>query len=77
MCDCIDDVNKHLAKHNTRIMLPIWTGNGVIKPFVETEKVDTKKRGKPRRMFAAHCPFCGEKYATGSRAAEQSLQEQR
>jgi hypothetical protein len=62
MCDCIADVNNHLADYNTQIMLPIWVGNGNIKPFVETEKVDMKKRGKPRRIFAAYCPFCGNKY---------------
>lgn len=62
MCDCIKRVNSHLAKFNTEIELPLWTSNGQITPFIQTMKVDDKKRGKPRLMFAIHCPFCGEKY---------------
>jgi hypothetical protein len=59
MCDCIQDVNKFLAEHNTKIEMP-WFGPQ--RPFVQTMKVDEKRRGKPRMMFASCCPFCGEKY---------------
>ena len=44
MCDCISTVNKMLADHNTRITLPMI---GPRLPFVQTEKLDEKKRGKP------------------------------
>lgn len=70
MCECILTVNQELAQHNTRIHMPII---GPKIPFVETIKVDEKRRGKPVRMFATYCPFCGEKYpaerTTGELAA--------
>ena len=59
MCDCIARVNKFLAGHNSKIMLPML---GPQIPFVETQKLDEKKRGKPMMAFATFCPFCGEKY---------------
>lgn len=59
MCDCIQAANKFLAEHNTRIELP-WFGPQ--RPFVQTMKLDDKKRGKPKMMFASRCPFCGERY---------------
>lgn len=59
MCDCIKTVNEFLALHNTKIELP-WMGPQ--RPFVQTMKLDDKKRGKPKMMFASCCPFCGERY---------------
>lgn len=59
MCDCIAKTNVFLAEHNSRITIPIF---GPKLPFVMTEKVDAKKRGKLAFMFASHCPFCGEKF---------------
>jgi hypothetical protein len=63
MCDCIKTTNAHLLQHNTRIMLPML---GPQLPFVETMKVDSKKRGLPVKMFASYCPFCGEKLNASS-----------
>jgi hypothetical protein len=63
MCDCIETTNKHLAEFNTKIELPLWTSSGARRPFVLTMKVDEKKRGRPRMIFASCCPFCGERYA--------------
>lgn len=62
MCDCIKTVNELLAPHNTQVVLPIF---GPKQPFVETMKIDEKKRGKPQAMFASCCPFCGERYSKG------------
>jgi len=62
MCDCIETANKHLAAFNTKIELPMWTSCGGRPPFVQTVKIDNKKRGKPKMMFASCCPFCGERY---------------
>lgn len=62
-CECIEVVNKELAEHNTQILLPMFTvGDNVRRPFVETAKLDDKKRGKPLAMFATFCPFCGMRY---------------
>lgn len=63
MCGCIDQANEHLAEFNTKIELPIWTSSGRRAPFVQTMKIDEKKRGKPKMIFASCCPFCGEKYS--------------
>jgi hypothetical protein len=60
MCGCIERTNAFLADHNTRITLPML---GPQLPFVLTEKVDDKKRGKPAFLFATYCPLCGEKYS--------------
>lgn len=59
MCDCIARVDESMLSRNAKIMLP-WFGPQ--RPFIETTKVDEKKRGKPPRLFATFCPFCGEKY---------------
>jgi hypothetical protein len=67
MCECIARTDAFLAQHNSKIMLPLF---GPQLPFVQTMKVDEKKRGKPAMMFASHCPFCGEKFPeTKSEAA--------
>ena len=72
MCDCIEKTNGFLAEHNTKIELP-WFGPQ--RPFVVTMKVDDKKRGKPRMMFASCCPFCGEKYPKADRLLSPSPKE--
>ncbi len=59
MCNCIVNVNERLALHNTCIHMPLF---GPALPFIETIKLDEKKRGKPTKMFATFCPFCGEKF---------------
>lgn len=66
MCDCIEKANLHLAAFNTKIELPMWTSSGRLTPFVQTMKLDEKKRGKPKMIFASCCPFCGESYADSS-----------
>jgi hypothetical protein len=58
-CDCIKSVNEKLAFHNSRINIPLF---GPKLPFIETIKLDEKKRGKPTKMFATFCPFCGTKF---------------
>lgn len=77
MCECIAQANQHLAEFNTKIDVPIWTRSGVLAPFVSTVKLDDKKRGKPKLMFASCCPFCGEKYAKIAQpGTEHSSQDQ-
>jgi hypothetical protein len=59
VCNCISKVNEMLSDHNARLLVPIF---GPQRPFLATDKVDSKKRGKPPAMFPTFCPFCGEKY---------------
>ena len=76
MCDCIERVNANLAQFNTIITVPMWTSTGMLTPFVETSKLDSGKRGKPRSVFATHCPFCGEKYVSQQERASEEKNEQ-
>ena len=64
MCNCIQAVNNELAKHkaNTEIYVP-FTLSKITRVCIETEKIDGNKRGKPMKVFASFCPFCGQKYA--------------
>jgi hypothetical protein len=61
---CFKQVDKELAKHNTRLARNILDANQL---FVGTEVVDESIRGprrakpKPKVMIASHCPFCGDK----------------
>lgn len=65
MCDCINTTNALLAQHNTRITLSMF-GDPI--PFVLTQKVDEKRRGKAVLLRASYCPFCGEKYVPAEKA---------
>lgn len=58
MCTCIDEFNEKAAEHNTELTVTLFSR----RPLLETQKVDTKKRGKPVGAIASYCPFCGEKY---------------
>lgn len=69
MCGCIKRIDEHLAKFNTKIELPLWSASGRLTPFVQTVKLDSSKRGKPRLMAASFCPFCGEEYLSDKAAA--------
>lgn len=59
MCNCVDILNKELAAKNAAIVVPLV---GPQRTFVEMYKLDEKKRGRIPALFAARCPFCGEKY---------------
>jgi len=67
MCKCVETMDGHLAKANTRIALAMMvnvTGNDAeikLRPIVSTVKVDEKRRGKPKTALASFCPFCGKK----------------
>lgn len=62
-CTCIEVVNARLKEHNAQILLPMFVSNGsTARPFIETTKLDEKKRGKPPSMLASYCPFCGAHY---------------
>lgn len=67
MCECVDKLNEQLKEHNTRIVIPIMLNKKTLdfasaNTLVVTEKVDSAKRGKPLKVSASYCPFCGKKY---------------
>jgi hypothetical protein len=69
MCNCIDKVNKTLEILNTCLTIPLLvqldTGEQRVgdRIMLSTEKIDPKKRGTAKKLFAAYCPICGEKYS--------------
>lgn len=71
MCDCIEKLNVHLKEFNTEINVPFWSRSGVLAPFIETRKLDDRKRGKPKSVMASCCPFCGEKYEASDLTARK------
>jgi len=68
MCKCIEQFNKQMAEHNTRIVIPFMVNMDTgeksrpDQPLVTTEKIDSSKRGSAKKVMASFCPFCGEKY---------------
>lgn len=60
--DCLKRVNEQLAARNTRVELAFSLDNTEreLIPLL-TVKVDEKVRGRPVRVFATFCPFCGQK----------------
>lgn len=58
-CGCGQRVDDHLKAYNTQLLSDLF---GPYRAFIETIKADSKKRGKPMKMFATYCPFCGVKY---------------
>jgi len=62
MCDCVRLINDHLLMSdypNTMVETPLF---GTQITFVTTCKRNIKERGRPKRVFASYCPFCGQKY---------------
>lgn len=54
---CFKTVNKKLREQNTMLVANLLNPNHV---FIETQKIDKKKRKKPASVMASYCPFCGE-----------------
>lgn len=70
-CDCITATDKLLAEHNATIVATLGLFGAPSRVAIECEKRDPKKRGKPPRLIATFCPFCGEKYAIARARGEQ------
>lgn len=66
MCNCVSMVNRELVKHNTEISMvdtiSMVTGQFERRMAVPTQRINTRKRGTPMKVFATFCPMCGEKY---------------
>lgn len=82
MCNCISLVNRELAKHNTEISMvdtiSMVTGQFERRMSVPTQRINTRKRGTPMKVFATFCPMCGEEYPRMSKEPNaQQHSEQR
>ena len=55
---CYRQVNKELAKYNTKLVTNMFDPNMLL---VETTTIEKKRGSKPKLVACSHCPFCGEK----------------
>jgi hypothetical protein len=72
-CDCLENANKLLAEHNTKlsetIALSCDRSEGYVTVTLVTEKI--APRGKrPVVMAPTFCPLCGERYRPEAAAVE-------
>jgi hypothetical protein len=56
---CFVAANKSLADSNTEMDFAYMITEGGVRPIIATMKIDSKKRGSPKRLLASFCPFCG------------------
>lgn len=67
-CDCIEVMDAKLADLNTKISVtfgfPRDGSPSYVLPHIQTEKIDTKKRGSTALAIPSYCPFCGVAYVT-------------
>lgn len=61
-CDCVTATDKMLVEHNATVVTTLGLFGAPRRVSLEVEKLDSKKRGRPPRLIASYCPFCGEKY---------------
>lgn len=65
-CKCTAEMDAKLAGHNTRIAVtfgfPRDGGPSYMRPLIETQKIETRKRGGPAIALPTFCPFCGNRY---------------
>ena len=66
MCDCTDVLGRQLADHNTRLAYTIVVQSGSLTqlPTILTEKIDTRRRGRPMALVPSYCPFCGDPFVS-------------
>ncbi len=58
--DCVKLMNEARAVENSQLEeVMSFSGKELI--AISVEKVDSKKKGKLRKLFATYCPFCGKK----------------
>lgn len=60
MCDCIQTMNARLRDEHNGVLITTLFGNP--RAVIGTEKLDSKRRGKPPVAIASFCPFCGDRY---------------
>lgn len=68
-CKCIEEVDAHLAKKNTRLSRALvfrTASQGASDPpeplMLQTERIAKKRGAVAVTMFPSYCPFCGRKY---------------
>ncbi len=71
-CSCLAEFSDKLAEHNTRICVtfgfPRDGSPSFMRPTIQTEKIETRKRVGPVLAIPTFCPFCGARYEPEQRA---------
>jgi len=64
-CNCIEQIDKHLAGHNSKLEVGFTFGTedrpGYEFPALSTEKINKRNRDR-MSVIPTFCPFCGLKY---------------
>lgn len=64
MCDCISKIDADLKSEGQCLDATMFGERKATTMLVRTDKwKHESRRGKPTRIIATFCPFCGEKYA--------------
>ncbi|PKP92260.1 MAG: hypothetical protein CVT77_09555 [Alphaproteobacteria bacterium HGW-Alphaproteobacteria-16] len=65
-CTCIEEMDAKLAEHNTRLSVTLGFPHdgspAFVRPHLQTEKIETRKRVGPALAVPSFCPFCGTRY---------------
>lgn len=64
-CDCIRTMNTRVAERNGHLVTTLF---GTPRAVIGSEKIDSRKRGRPPGAIASFCPFCGAPYEKSSDA---------
>lgn len=60
-CDCISEMNKMLAEHNTVLVTTMFRKPDVT--VVATDRIQSQRGSKKAALVvASFCPFCGDEH---------------
>jgi hypothetical protein len=69
-CNCIEKIDAGLKAAEQCIDATMLEARKATTMLIRTDKwKHENRRGKPTRIIATFCPFCGEKYSTEERVA--------
>jgi hypothetical protein len=72
MCDCIERIDGSLQADAQCLDATMFGHRKATMMLIRKDKwKHENRRGKPTRIIATYCPFCGEKYPIGERSQTQ------
>lgn len=75
-CNCIEECNKLLALHNTKLLASFSLTGGSTLAVLATERIHNLRDGKrAKTVLASYCPICGKKYPARKNEREINLVE--
>lgn len=65
MCDCIEKIDADLKADGQCVDATMFGERKATVMLIRTDKwKHENRRGKPSRMIASYCPFCGVKHSS-------------